>query len=94
MLDGKLIVTPALDPMHPQYSLKPSSKTFFHFKLESSEPVVVRVVVERMKILEYFAEVALTRVRKSNSRNIIAYVSGGGIMGGELCNMRNVSWMG
>ncbi len=56
--------------------------------------MVVRVVVERMKILEYFAEVALTRVRKSNSRNIIASVSGGGIMGGELCNMRNVSWMG
>ena len=90
MLDGKLIVTPALDPMHPQYSLKPSSKTFFHFKLQSSEPVVVRVVVERMKILEYFAEVALTRVRKSNSRNIIVFVSVGEIMVEVLFNMRNV----
>ena len=93
MLDGKLIITPALDPMHPQYSLKPSSKTFFHFKLQSSEPVVVRVVVERMKILEYFAEVALTRVRKSNSRSIIAFVSEGKIIGEVQFNMRNVNWM-
>jgi hypothetical protein len=85
-----LIITPALDPMHPQYSLKPSSKTFFHFKLQASEPIVVRVAVERMKILEYFAEVALTRVRKSNSRNIIVFVSVGEIMVEVLFNMRNV----
>lgn len=79
--------------MHPQYSLKPSSKTFFHFKLQSTAPVAVKIVVERMKILEYFAEVALTRVRKSNSRNIIASVLERKIIGEVLSNMRNVNWM-
>lgn len=53
----------------------------------------MKVVVERMKILDYFAEVVLPRVRKSNSRNIIVFVSEGEIMVEVLFNMRSVNWM-
>ena len=52
-----MVVTPAFDPMHPQYSLKQSSKTFFHFSIEASQAVTVTVAVTRVKILEYFASV-------------------------------------
>ena len=52
-----MVVTPAFDPMHPQYSLKQSSKTFFHFSIEANEAVTVTVAVTRVKILEYFASV-------------------------------------
>ena len=54
---NRVVVTPAFDPMHPQYSLKQSSKTFFHFSIEANEAVTVTVAVTRVKILEYFASV-------------------------------------
>jgi hypothetical protein len=36
IIDDKLVLTPAFDPMNAQYSIKQSSKTFFHFSIQAS----------------------------------------------------------
>ena len=74
MVDGRVTLTPALDPMNTQYSLKQSSKSFFHFTLQASSEVDLPVVIRRMKILEYFASVPLPSVRMNNSSSIIGSV--------------------
>ena len=67
--NNRLYVTPALDPLHPQYALKHSSKTFYHFSLRASQRIDLSVAISRMKILDYFASVWVGRCRESNSRS-------------------------
>ena len=43
--------------MHPQYSTKQSSKTFFHFKIGASDTVTLNIVITRMNILSFFSSV-------------------------------------
>lgn len=57
-LNNTLTVSPALDPMHPQYSTKQSSKTFFHFRITSTASQCLFIIIKNMKILEYFANVS------------------------------------
>lgn len=71
LIDGKLTLTPAFDPMNAQYSLKQSSKTFFHFSIQASSEIELPIVVKHMKILQYFANVLKGSFRISNFRNII-----------------------
>lgn len=68
---GKIVLTPAYDPVNPQYSLRQSSKTFFHFKMSSEQAITVFIVIERMKILEYFVSVRQFSYRMSNSMSFI-----------------------
>ena len=43
--------------MHAQYSIKQSSKAFFHFSIQASSELTLPIIVRRMKILQYFASV-------------------------------------
>jgi len=76
IIDGKLTLTPAFDPMNAQYSLKQSSKTFFHFSIQASSEINLQIVIRHMKIIQYFANVLMGLFRISNFRNIIVSVSG------------------
>lgn len=49
--NNKLVLTPALDPLNLAYSTKHSSKTFFHFRITTTETVTLQVIVRRMNIL-------------------------------------------
>jgi len=74
LIDGKVTLTPAFDPMNAQYSLKQSSKTFFHFSIQASIEINLPIVIRHMKILQYFANVGMSLFRISNFRNTIASV--------------------
>jgi hypothetical protein len=72
LIDGKVTLTPAFDPMNAQYSLKQSSKTFFHFSIQASSEIDLPLVIRHMKILQYFSSVLMSSCRISNFSNIIA----------------------
>lgn len=72
--EGRVVLTPAFDPMHPQYSLKQSSKTFFHFSIQSSNQIQLPITIKRMKILQYFASVLKLILRMNSFRSTIEFV--------------------
>lgn len=47
----KLELAPAAEPFNPQFSTKPSIKSYFHFSVKSSMAVHLRVSIRRMAIL-------------------------------------------
>jgi hypothetical protein len=57
VIEGKVVLSPSFDPMNAQFSIKQSSKTFFHFSIQASLEVEIPIVIKRMKILQYFINV-------------------------------------
>lgn len=75
LLNNKLTLTPAFDPMNSQYSTKQSSKTFFHFRIVSDKALTLAIVIKNMKILEYFSSVFFLPFRMNNLTSYIESVS-------------------
>ena len=49
----KANLTPCTEPFNPQYSLKPSTKSFFHFSIKSNKSIIFQTSIKKMNILSY-----------------------------------------